>query len=127
MLPPMSNRVNEVIQHSTRSVNCRLRLHHSNIYHAYEYSQMNKTRGSCTAIELNSMCYQAIPQNDQNACPTNQKAARSKLDRTGYLMLYGSWRHLESFSGGFLVRICLLGCLLRYLVKSLIFNGTIFE
>ena len=25
------------------------------------------------------------------------------------------------------MRICLLGCLLRYLVKSLIFNGTIFE
>ena len=34
---------------------------------------------------------------------------------------------LESFSGGILVRICLLGCLLRYLVKKLVFNGTIFE
>ena len=30
-------------------------------------------------------------------------------------------------SGGFLVRICLLGCLLRYLVKSFVFYGTIFE
>ena len=34
---------------------------------------------------------------------------------------------MESFSGSFLVRICLLGCLLRYLVKSLVFNGTTFE
>ena len=42
-------------------------------------------------------------------------------------MFYGSWRHLESFSGSFLVRICLLGCLLRYLMKSLVFNGAIFE
>ena len=35
--------------------------------------------------------------------------------------------HLESLSGGFFVGICLLGCLLRYLVKILVFNGTIFE
>ena len=37
-------------------------------------------------------------------------------------MFYGSWRHLESLSGGFLVRICLLGCLLlvKSLVKSLV-------
>ena len=70
---------------------------------------------------------QAVPGNDQNASPTNQKTAGSKLDRTSWLMFYGSWRHLESFSGSFLVRICLLGCLLRYLAKSLIFNGTIFE
>ena len=41
-------------------------------------------------------------------------------------MFYGSWRHLETFSGGFLVRICLLGCLLRYLVKSSVFNGRTF-
>ena len=27
-------------------------------------------------------CYQAIPGNDQNASPTNQKTAGSKLDRT---------------------------------------------
>ena len=46
---------------------------------------------------------QAIPGNDQNASPTNQKTARSKLERTSYLMFYGSWRHLESFSGNFLV------------------------
>ena len=42
-------------------------------------------------------------------------------------MLYGSWIHLESFSGGFLGQICLLGCFLRYLMKSLLFNGRIFE
>ena len=71
--------------------------------------------------------YQAIPGNDQNASPTNQKTAESKVERTTQLMFYGSWRHLESFTGGFLVRICLLGCLLRYLVKSLVFNGTTFE
>ena len=68
-----------------------------------------------------------IPGNDQNSSPTNQKTSGSKLDRTSQLMFYCSWRHLESFSGGFLVRICLLGCLLRYLVKSLVSNGTIFE
>ena len=37
------------------------------------------------------------------------------------------WLHLESFPRGFSVRICLLGCLLRYLVKTLVFNGTVFE
>ena len=68
-----------------------------------------------------------IPGNDQNASPTNQKTAGSKLDRTSKLMFYGSWRHLESFSGVFLVRICLQRGLLRYLVKSVVFNGTIFE
>ena len=40
-------------------------------------------------------------------------------------MFYGFLRHLESFSGGFLVQIYLLGCLLRYLAKNLIFNGTV--
>ena len=40
---------------------------------------------------------QAIPGNDQNASPTNQKTAGSKLDRTSLLMFYGSWRQLESF------------------------------
>ena len=45
--------------------------------------------------------YQAIPGNDQNASPTNQKIAGSKLDRTSKLMFYGSWRHLESCSGSF--------------------------
>ena len=68
--------------------------------------------------------YQAIPGSDQIASPTNQKTAGSKLERTGQLMFYGSWRHRESFSGGFLVRICLLGRLLRYLVKSLLFKVT---
>ena len=43
--------------------------------------------------------------NDQNASPTNQKTAETKLDRTNKLMFYGSWRHLESFSGSFLVQI----------------------
>ena len=80
-----------------------------------------------TKAENISVLFQAIPGNDQNASPTNQKTAGSKLDRTSYLMFYGSWRHLESFSGGFLVRICLLGCLLRHLVKSSVFNGTTFE
>ena len=70
---------------------------------------------------------QAIPGNDQIASHTNQKTAGIKLERTSQLIFYGSWRHLESFPGGFLVRICLLGCLLRYLVKSLLLNGTIFE
>ena len=71
--------------------------------------------------------FQAIPGNDQIASPTNQKTTGSKLERTSYLMFYGSWRHLESFSGDFFVQLCLLGCLLRYLVKNLVFNGTIFE
>ena len=49
-----------------------------------------------------SFATQAIPENDQNASTTNQKTAGSKLDRTSKLMFYGSLRHLESFSGGFL-------------------------
>ena len=49
--------------------------------------------------------FQAIPGNDQNASATNQKTAGSKLDRTSQLMFYGFWRHLESFSGSFLVRM----------------------
>ena len=40
-----------------------------------------------------------IPGNDQNTSPTNQKTAGSKLERTSYLMFYGSRRHLKSFSG----------------------------
>ena len=40
------------------------------------------------------------------------------------MALGGIW---ISFLCGFLVRICLLGCLLRYLVKCLVFNGTIFK
>ena len=75
-------------------------------------------------IKSSSFGFQAIPGNDQTASPTNQKNAGSKLEPTSWLMFYGSWGHLESFSGGFLVRICLLGCLQRYLVKSLLFNGT---
>ena len=35
-------RLNEVIPHVTRRVNCWLGLQHFNEYHAYEYSQMNK-------------------------------------------------------------------------------------
>ena len=46
--------------------------------------------------------YQAIHGNDQIASPTNQKTAGSELDRTSQLIFYGSLRHLESFSGGFL-------------------------
>ena len=61
---------------------------------------------------------QTIPGNDQNASPTNQEIAGSKM----FHALGGI-----SFLGDFLVRICLLGCLLRYLVKSLVFNGKIFE
>ena len=36
-------RLNEVIPHCTRSVNCRLCLQHFNEYQAYEYSLMNKS------------------------------------------------------------------------------------
>ena len=53
--------------------------------------------------------YQVIPGNDQNASPTNQKTAGSTLKRTSQLIFYGSRRHLESFSGNFLVLIFLLG------------------
>ena len=35
-------RLNEVIPHCTRSVNCRLCLQNFNEYHGYEYSPMNK-------------------------------------------------------------------------------------
>ena len=70
---------------------------------------------------------QVLPGNDQNISPTNQKTAGSKLERTSLLMFYGSRRHLKSFSGNFLVLIFLLGCLLTYLMKSLVCNGTTFE
>ena len=70
---------------------------------------------------------QVIPGNDQNTSPTNQKTAGSKLERTSQLMFYRSRRHLKSFSGNFLVLMFLLGCLFTYLVKSLVFNATIFE
>ena len=74
------------------------------------------------------MSYQVIPGNDQNASPTNQKTAGSKLDRTSWLMFYGSWRHLESFSGSSFGANMFAGMSsYRYLVKSLVFNGTIFE
>ena len=36
-------RLNEVIPHCTRSVNCRLCLRHFNEYHTYEYYLMNKS------------------------------------------------------------------------------------
>ena len=36
-------RLNEVIPHCTRNVNCRLCLQHFDEYHAYEYSLMNKS------------------------------------------------------------------------------------
>ena len=36
-------RLNKVIPHCTRSVNCRLCLQHFNEYNAYEYSPMNKS------------------------------------------------------------------------------------
>ena len=58
------------------------------------------TRAKISPVQCeHSPNYQAIPGNDQNASPTNQKTPGSKLDRTS------SWRHLESFSGGFLVRM----------------------
>ena len=73
------------------------------------------------------MSDQVIPGNDQNMYPTSQKTAGSKLERTSYLMFYGSRRHLKSFSGNFLVLTFLLVCLLMYLVSSPVFNVTIFE
>ena len=36
-------RLNELILHCTRSVNCLLCLQHFNEYHAYEYTLMNKS------------------------------------------------------------------------------------
>ena len=39
------------------------------------------------------------------------------------MALVGIWKAFQVV----FVRKCLLGCLLRYLVKSLVFNGTIFE
>ena len=35
--------LNKVIPHGTRSVSCRVGLKHFDKYHAYEYSQMNKS------------------------------------------------------------------------------------
>ena len=70
---------------------------------------------------------QMIPGNDQNTSPTNQRTAGSKLERTSKQMCYGFRRHFKSFSGNFLVLIFSPGCLLTYLVKSLVFNATIFE
>ena len=71
--------------------------------------------------------FQVIPGNDQNTTPTNQKTAGSNLERTSQLMFYGSRRHPKSFSGNFLMLIFLLGCFLTYLLKSLVFNRTMFE
>ena len=39
--------------------------------------------------------YQAIPGNDQNASPTNQKTAGSKLDRTCFMALAGIWKAFQ--------------------------------
>ena len=61
--------------------------------------------------------FQVILWNDQNSIPTNQGTAGSKLERTSYLMFYGSQNYQESFSGSFLVSVCLLRCVLKYLVK----------
>ena len=44
--------LNEVIPHGTRSVNCRLGLHHFHEYHAYEYSQMNKSMNKVLAHNI---------------------------------------------------------------------------
>ena len=41
--------LNEVIQHGTKSVKCRLGPHHFNKYHAYEYFQMNKSMNKVLA------------------------------------------------------------------------------
>ena len=68
-----------------------------------------------------------IPGNDENTSPVNQKTVGSNLKHTSSLMFYDSWRHLKSFSGNFLVLTFLLGYLLTYLAKSLVFNATIFE
>ena len=46
-------RLNEVIPHCTRSVNCRLGLQHFNEYHAYEYSLMNKSINKVLADQKN--------------------------------------------------------------------------
>ena len=54
---------------------------------------------------LNFLSYPVILGNDQNTSPTNQKTARSKLERTSLLMFYGSRRHLKILSGNFLVLI----------------------
>ena len=45
-------RLNEVILHCTRSVNCRLCLQHFNEYHAYEHSLMNKSINKFLAIRM---------------------------------------------------------------------------
>ena len=84
---------------------------------------------SLTRLNLSVSCrgYQMVPGNDQNTSPTNKETAGSKLKRTSQLKFYGSRKHLKSFSGNVLVLIFLLGCLLTYLMKSLVFNATIFE
>ena len=83
--------------------------------------------GSKPGLVFRLTTFQVIPGNDQNMSPTNQKTAGSNLERTSKLTLYGSRRHLKSFSGNFLVSIFSQGCFLRYLVKILVFNATIFE
>ena len=62
--------------------------------------------------------HRIIPGNDQNFIPTNQGTAKSKVERTSYLMFYGFRRHLKSFLGVFLVYVCLSGYVLKYLVKN---------
>ena len=47
-----------------------------------------------------------------------------QVSRGCFMALGGIWKPFQVF---FLVRICLLGCLLRYLVKRLVLNGAIFE
>ena len=70
--------------------------------------------------------YQVISGNDQNS-PTNQWTFGSKLERTNKLTFCGSRRHLKSFPGSFLAWIYLPGCVLKYLVKRLVFNAAITE
>ena len=83
--------------------------------------------GLAFAFFVTPQAFQGIPGNDQNTSPTNQKTARSMLERTSLLMFYGSWKHLKSFSGNSFVIIFSLGYLLTYLVKRLEFNTTMFE
>ena len=45
----MKCRLNEVIPHGMRSVNCRFSLQHFNEYHAYEYSQIDKSTNKVLA------------------------------------------------------------------------------
>ena len=63
------------------------------IYMNYEPKLNEKDKRGC----------QVIPGDDQNTIPTNQGATGSKLDQTRQLTFYGSWEHLNSFSGDVLV------------------------